>query len=115
MKTDINTFIIKEILDTSTRQLKPATLEKLHSARSRALDHQRIRSTAPVLAWLGHHSGKSDTFNMSKPMNWAIAALFAAFLIGGSTIWQHYSTEREINELDVAILTGDLPIHVYLD
>ena len=115
MKTDMDTHLIKELLDSSTTQLKPATLEKLRSARTRALDHQRVRSSVPVLAWLGHHTDKNNSSHMSRTMNWAVAVLFVACLISGASIWQNYSAEHEINELDVAILTGDLPIHVYLD
>jgi len=115
MKTDINTNLIKELLDTSASQLSPDTLDKLRIARTRALDHQRVRHSVPVLAWLGHYTDKHDSFNMSKPMNWAVAALFVACLISGASIWQSYTSENEINELDISILTGDLPIHVYVD
>ena len=115
MKTDINTKLIKEILNSSTSQIGPATLEKLRMARSRAVDHQRTHSTVPVLSWLGHHGGRRGSFHMSKSMNWAVAALFVACLISGASIWQHYAKEREINEVDIAILTGDLPIHAYVD
>jgi len=115
MKTDINTQLIKELLNTSTTQLAPATLEKLRSARSCALNHQRTRHTVPVLAWLGHHGDHDVSSHFSKPVNWAIAVLFVACLISGASFWNNYTTEREINEVDIAILTGDLPIHVYLD
>lgn len=115
MKNDTDTRLIKELLDASTRQIEPATLEKLHSARTRALNHQRASNKAPVLAWLGPHSGNHKVFHAFNPMNWAVAVLFVACLVSGMTYWQIYSTEREIGELDVAILTGDLPIHVYLD
>jgi len=115
MKTDINTNLIKEILNISTTQIAPATLEKLRMARSRAIDHQRTKSTIPVLAWIGHHGGRHESFHMSKSMNLAIAALFVACLISGAAFWQNYTSEHEISELDIAILTGDLPIHVYVD
>jgi len=115
MNKNIDTHLIKELLETSARQIAPATLEKLRGARTRALDHQRVRSTAHVLAWLGPNSGKNNSFHMSRWTNLAIIVLFVACLISGATFWHSYSTEREIGELDVAILTGDLPIHVYLD
>jgi CHASE3 domain sensor protein len=41
--------------------------------------------------------------------------LFVAFLISGASFWQNYSTEHEISEVDIAILTDDLPIHIYVD
>lgn len=105
---------IKDLLDASTSQLDPATLEKLRGARSLALEHQRTRRSAPVLAWLGHGS-HNDSFHMSKSMGWAIAVLFAVFLISGASYWHSYTTEHEICDVDISILTGDLPIHVYVD
>lgn len=115
MKSNIKTHTFKELLNTSTMQLAPATLEKLRGARTRALDKQRTRQTVPVLAWLGYHGGRNDSFHISKSANWAIAVLFVACLISGATYWRNYTTEREICEVDIAILTDDLPIHVYLD
>lgn len=115
MKTNINTQLVKELLNSSTLKLTPVTLEKLRSARTRALDHQRTRSSVPVFAWLGHHGGQDHSFHMSKSMNWAVAALFVACLISGATFWQNYAAEHEICEVDIAILTDDMPIHVYLD
>lgn len=115
MKSDINTNLIKELLNSSTTQLAPATLEKLRSARTRAIERQRTQSSVPVLAWLGHHSGRHGSSNMSKPINWAVALLFLACLVSGASYWHNYTTEREITDVDIAILTDDLPIHVYLD
>ena len=115
MKKDINTQLVKELLDASTLQLTPLTLEKLRSSRSRALERQRTRSRVPVLAWLGHHGGQHDSLHISKSKSWAIAALFIACLISGATFWQNYTTEHEICDVDIAILTDDLPIHIYLD
>ena len=115
MKSDLNTQKIKELLDKSTMQLAPDTLDKLRMARTQALNHQRVHHTMPVLAWLGEHSGKYDSSYMTKPMNWVVAILFVACLISGTTLWQNYTAEREISEIDIAILTGDMPIHVYLD
>lgn len=115
MKHNIKTHLIKELLNASTSQLAPATLEKLRGARSLALEHQRTRRSAPVLAWLGHHGGQNESFHMSKAMAWVVAALFVVVLISGASYWQSYTTEHEICDVDISILTGDLPIHVYVD
>lgn len=115
MKNDTNTNLIKELLDNSISKLAPATLEKLRMARLNALDHQRSTRTVPVLSWIGHHGGRHESHHMSKSMTWAVAALFAACLLSGAVYWNNYTNEREINELDIAILTGDLPLHVYVD
>ena len=115
MKTYINTNLIKEILNISTAQIAPTTLEKLRMARSRALDRQQTKSTIPVLAWIGHPGGRRESFHMSKSVNLVIAALFVVCLMTGAAFWQNYISEHEVTELDIAILTGDLPIHVYVD
>lgn len=115
MRTEINTQLIKDLLNRSTLKIAPATLEKLRQARTYALDHQRVRSTAPVIAWMGGHTGKYDAHHGSKSMHWAVAALFVACLISGATFWHNYATEHEISELDIAILTDDMPLHVFVD
>ena len=115
MKPDINTNLIKELLNKSTLQLTPSTLESLRSARTRALEFQRSRHSVPVLAWLGRYDGRHDSFHISKPYNWIIAALFVACLISGASYWHSRTTEHEISEVDIAILTDDLPIHALLD
>lgn len=115
MKSNIKKHSIKALLNISTSQLTPATLEKLRGARSIALEHQRTQRSAPALAWLGHHGGHNDSFHISKTMGWVVAALFVAFLISGASYWRSYTTEHEICDVDIAILTDDLPIHVYVD
>lgn len=115
MKYNINTNTIKALLNISASRIKPATLEKLRMARTRALAHQRTSSTVPVLSWIGHHGSRHDSSHMSRPMTWAVAALFVVCLASGAVYWNNYTTEHEISELDIAILTGDMPIHVYVD
>jgi hypothetical protein len=48
-------------------------------------------------------------------MSWVMGAIFAACLISGATYWRNYTIEHEICDVDIAILTDDMPIHVYLD
>jgi hypothetical protein len=115
MKPELNTLKIKALLNESTMQIAPATLARLREARTIALDHQSVHSTLPVFSWIGHHDSGRESFHLSKVTGWAIAVLFAAFLISGATYWQNYSVEHEICEADVAILTDELPLHIYVD
>lgn len=114
MNSDNKTLYLKQILDSSTRQLPPETIERLRISRTQALDHQRTY-TSPVLAWVNSHSGLFHPFHLSKSANFAFAVLFIACLFTGVSYWQSYSKEREIIDVDIAILTDDLPINVYLD
>ena len=116
MKSDINTQKIKELLNAATMQIAPETLDKLRMARTRALDHQHIRQSVPVLAWLGgNHSGQNETHHLSKPMLWLMGAVLAVSLMSSAMVYRNYLIEHEINDVDIAILTDDMPINVYLD
>lgn len=116
MKSDLNTHKIKVLLNTATTQLSPEILDKLRMARTRALDRQRVHQRLPVLAWLGgNHSGQHETHHFSKPMLWLIGAVLATSLMGGTVLYHNYLIEHEIIDVDIAILTGDMPINVFLD
>lgn len=114
MNSDNKTISIKKILDSSTGQLDPETIERLRMSRTQALDHQRTY-TSPVMAWVGSHNRYFHSHLFSKSANLAIAVLFIACLFAGLSYWQSYAKEREIIDVDIAILTDDLPINVYLD
>lgn len=101
---------IARLLTLSTRQLDESTLSALHSARQNALKRQMVR--APVFALnTGRetHSLIPDTLQQ-----WVVAGLLVAMLIVGTSFWHHVQ-EQQITELDVAILTDDLPIEVFVD
>lgn len=116
MNPEMNTKKIKELLNSSTSRLSLDTLNKLRMARTRALDHQRIHHNAPVLSWLSSHRGSHhEPSPLAKPVNWVVATVFVAFLFSGASLWHNYTAEHEICEVDIAILTDDMPIHVYLD
>lgn len=117
MKNELNTQKIKELLTISTTRLAPETLEKLRMARTRALDRQRVRHSVPVLAWLGGHHGAhhNETPHHSKAWNWAVAAVFVACLITGVSIWNNSTIEHEICDVDLAILTDDIPVHAFVE
>lgn len=116
MKTDLNQHSIKQLLDRSATQIAPSTLNKLQAARMRALEHHREHRNAPVLAWLGHHgSDRSATHPLSRRINWALAILFVACLFSGVAYWQGSISDHDTSEDDIAILTDELPLHVYVD
>lgn len=116
MKKDLNHQAIKQLLDLSTTRIKPSALNALQAARMRALEHQRVARRVPVLAWLGH-SGMhgSAAHPSSRRLNWALAILFIACLFSGAAYWQANFAEHDTSDEDIAILTDDLPLQVYVD
>ena len=111
---------VSQLLNQSIRQLDGATLTALVNARQNALKKQLVRAPIFALPPAGLHASPSWA-NRLLPLSaqpwvtmWLAAGLLAAALITGTGYWQHLE-EQQINELDVAILTDELPIEVFVD
>jgi type VI protein secretion system component VasF len=115
MNEDLNYHSIKQLLNQSSDSLAPATLEKLRQARLHALEHQKARRSAPVLAWLGHHGHHGDSQHTSRRTHWAAALLLLACLFSGYAYWQSCSTDHDTSDVDIAILTDDVPLPAYVE
>jgi len=115
MNRKLNTKEIGQLLTRSAAQLDKGTLDKLMAARRLALRYQQTAQQVPVLAWLsGHgliHHGSSPGH---KAFNWGVAALFAAILFSGALYLQQ-SYEHYHSDIDIAILTDELPVDMYVD
>jgi Protein of unknown function (DUF3619) len=110
MTNELDPRKIAQLLTQSTRQLDKATLSALVNARQNALKRQLVR--APVFALT---TGRwTDRLMPHSAQPWIAAGLLAAVLVVGTSYWQHVE-EQQIDELDVAILTDDLPIEVFVD
>jgi hypothetical protein len=115
MNRKLNTKEIGQLLNRSAAQLDRGTLDKLQSSRRTALQYQRATQQAPVMAWLtqhgliGHHSTTGH-----KTINWGLATLLLLVLLGGSLYWQQAS-EHDPADIDIAILTDELPVDMYVD
>ncbi len=105
---------IARVLDRSTRDMGGDTVAKLAAARKHALAGFR---TAPgwKLAWAGSWSSR----NSDRPATGLHYALPIALLVMGLIsigYWQSGSWQNnELADLDVRLLTDDLPIDAYLD
>ena len=115
MKTNrnekLNTESVRQLLNRSSARLDLRTLSRLRDVRTQVLARFDARSTAPVfvLAGSGHTTGSHR-----NQYYFALAIHLAAFLYSGATYWQH-AIEHEKSEVDIAILTDDLPIDAYVD
>ena len=110
MNTKLDPGKITRLLTLSARQLDQKTLSSLTTAREKALARQSVRSPFFVLS-TGHGSHRLLP-GMAHP--WVVAGLLVATLILGAGYWQHIQ-EQQIDETDVAILTDDMPIDVFVD
>lgn len=110
---DINPEHIAQLLTRSAQQLDDNTLAALRRARDVAMERQAVSepvvalSTGHGMRWLVPHSA----------YQWAATIiLLAVVLLGGASYWQQMQQQDyDISHLDVAILTDDLPLEVFVD
>lgn len=101
---------ITELLTIGTERLDTNTVETLRRSRLSALGRQKIHmqpaslTTAGGIHWPIPHSARL----------WA-AMLLIAMLIGGAGYWQHLRKHEMMAHLDVAILTDDMPMEIFVD
>jgi hypothetical protein len=105
-------YQIKQQLNRAL-DLEPATLKRLKVARERALARQRMAEPVFALAWVDGVVGRMSGNAASASVALAGAALILA--LAGIQYWQQTPTVEEIEEIDAALLTSDLPINAYLD
>ncbi len=109
----LNIADIGQLLDQSTNQLDAATAHKLQLARRAALKHQRTKETSSVFAWIGEHGLiHHDSSHNHRTFNWGVLMLFAIMLLAAVMFWQD---ANDHSDLDISILTDDLPVEMYVD
>lgn len=101
---------ITRLLTRATEQLDGDTVAALCRARNRALERQA--STRPAFSLsTGHHLPWPSPH--SVPQWIGMAALLLAMVAGGISYWHH--AREEMSHLDIAILTDDMPMEVFVD
>ncbi len=116
MMNELNPANVIQLLIKSTQGLDGATLSTLASARQNALKKHSVRAPGLKLASASAHTSVHwfDRMIPHAAIPWVAAGLLIAILLAGTGYWQHVQ-EQQIDETDVAILTGDLPIEVYVN
>lgn len=108
---DIAPEQIAGLLTRSAEQLDSNTAAALRRARHAALDRQAIH--APAFALNGKHEFHWQLPH--TPRQWAATVLLLAVVVGGTGYWQHLRQHEMMTHLDVAILTDDMPLEVFID
>lgn len=104
---------ITQLLDRSAAQIGQPVLQRLHDARMQALARYEARSASPALAWAGAWRTRGTP---QKTHFFAAAVLLVAVLLGAATYWnQAADGDTSDIDIDIAILTDDLPMDVYID
>lgn len=115
MDGKLNPESIRQLLNRSVAQLDQATHSSLRAARLRALSrYETRRATSSLFAWdvvhvNGHATVPHHGFNY-----WMGVMLLAVGLFSGIVCWQQ-AMDNDVGDMDIAILTDDLPIQYYVD
>lgn len=91
--------------------LPPAIRERLSSARRTALSRQRAASARLSLAGIGREI-EDFWFLRGRAMMMTLALIA---LLGASDYWGECFRASELEDVDSALLSDDLPIDAYLD
>jgi hypothetical protein len=106
-------YRIKQLLNRGL-DLDAGKLARLKESRERALARQRIESRVPVLAWADNVVGRWGGPASLIPRMLLPTAVLILGLIAINQ-WRDSQLAAEIEEIDAAVLTSDLPLDAYLD
>ena len=116
MITRLSPKQIAQLLTESTRQLDESTLSALVTARQNAMKrhsvHASVFALTPALAHTSTHW--TDRLVPHSIHQWIATGVLVAALVAVTGFW-HHTQEQQISEIDVAILTDDLPIEALVD
>ena len=108
-------------LDQGTADLRAGTAYKLQQARAKALARLTEQPVTAPESRLAHafagsaSQGARGGHGVRRGVWVGLGVLLLAAATYGYQQWQFYQQTREIEELDVQILTSDLPIDAYVD
>ena len=106
---------IVRMLDEGVQKLDARTRERLAAARAVALSRYRERP-APVwgLAW-ATSAIRQGRAHRAHGARYVIAAGALGLALAGLFYWQNMTASNDIAEIELNLLTDELPINAYLD
>ena len=115
-KFNLNHAKIKQILDNSTTHIGRPALTRLGDAHAHALQHFDARQLTPGLAWARNFTWNSTSSPQKNHLLvLTTVILLVAILFGILPDDLNQILETDTSDEDIAILTDELPMHVYID
>jgi Protein of unknown function (DUF3619) len=114
MNENLDFKAIRQLLNRSLSQLDQTTLAELHAARRHALQHASFYAPSVVLTWVDTHVLRHIPARRHAAATWFAAALLVIGLLGGISYYWQQANDNSV-DVDIAILTDDLPINYYVD
>ncbi len=111
MNMKLNHKEIGRLLNQGVNQLDRSTLNGLRKGRQQALHNQRVGE--PV--WVNQNGVLHGQLQLpQRALNWIIVAVVASLLVINLTYWDR-TYEHDHSDIDIAILTDDLPVDMFVD
>lgn len=104
-------LFVRHQLNAGLNALDDARAERLFAARQAALSHYPARTGGLSLAGMGH-SGWVWWSDKLQPL--LVASLLVLALLGGNQLMSQQRLE-DLEDIDSALLSDELPIGAYLD
>ena len=95
--------------------LDAGKLARLKTAREQALARQRVHAPLFVLVWADSVLGRFGGTDSSVVTRMLLSMAVLIFGLLAVNQWRDTQNAAEIEEIDAAVLTGDLPLDAYLD
>ena len=106
-------FRIRQALNHGLKDIQPAASRRLEAARHLALARQKQAAPEMVLAGAGTSSFRMSAYTPYLKQFLAVAALLLGMWI--SFYWHSVQYVTELQDVDSALLTDDLPPDAFLD
>ena len=103
---------ITKLLDLGLDDIKQSTLNRLQSARRASLESYHMAESVANVGQ-GTSAGNGNEWQIKTGKLLSIIALL--FALAGIFYWQTLQQSDENEEIDILVLTDDLPINAYLD
>lgn len=103
---------VVELLDESASNITPEQQQRLHAARTKALEQRRAEP-----AWAAALAGNFSGFTEQRLFGVRYVIPMAALVLGliGVVYMHSNGTSSDIADIDAGLLTDELPINAYLD
>ena len=111
-KIDIG-YRIGRLLENSLDSVDSVVSSRLKASREVSISRQRLSRPSLVLAFAESFFFGNGTISVVPKLLLPTAGLVLGLIAINS--WQQSQQAEEIEEIDTAVLTGDLPIDAYLD
>ena len=106
-------FRVRQMLNHGLKDIPPAASRRLEAARHLALSHQKLTAPQLLLTGPGHAFFRSGSHTPYLKQILAILALLLGMWI--SFYWHSTQYVADLEEVDSALLTDDLPPDAFLD